>query len=485
MPEAFFERTWGALMVQKGAEFPFCRMKENTIFSLLIALFTLPAFSSQAAVWTGAVDNDWNTAGNWTGGVPSGAIADVNNGGTATISSAAPSITRLRIGVSTGQSGTVNIGAALTATDNSATDIGLGGTGFLNINSGANFQMTGGATARYRFGVNAGAVGTGNHTGGSVSTTATIFIGVSGTGHYSLSGGSLSTTQNFTLASAVDGSGNFTQSGGNVTIGSVGAGGSAFIGQNGAGTFNLSGGTFTASSVTVATGTMASGNLTQTGGTIDLLNGVDTGMSWTKTLSVNNNGTYSISHGSLLANSFIMGNSTVLGGAAAISGDADIQLSVDLGINGTLSVNGSGAAISVGNAFNLFSEGTINFHFDSTGISTINVVGNGGINPAGTINVDGSAYLGGPGSTFTLINAAAFDAAPAINLTGFSSPVSYDWDLATGNFTVSVIPEPSTMALFVIGGLAGQFFLRRRRRSKNDGRVLRTGGKRVPDKIGG
>lgn len=445
-------------------------------------LFAFSVTLSQAAVWTGAVNNDWNTAGNWTGGVPSGAIADVNNGGTATISSAAPNITRIRIGVGGVQSGTVNIGAALTATENAGTDIGLSGTGILNINSGANFQMTGGTAARYRFGVNAGAVGTGNHTGGSVSTTATIFIGVSGTGHYSLSGGSLSTTQNFTLASAADGSGDFTQSGGTVTVGSVGAGGSAFIGQNGAGTFNLSGGTFTASSVAVAVGGTASGNLTQTGGTMDLLNGVNTGASWTKTLSVNNNGSYSISHGSLLAGNFAVGNSTVVGGAAAISGDAVVQLSVDLGINGTLSVNGSDAAISVGNDINLYSVGTLNFHFDSMGISTINVVGDGAFDSAGIINVDGSAYLGGPG-TFTLINASVFDATPTINLTGFSSPVFSDWDLANGNFTVSIVPEPSTIVLLVIAGLLGANRLHRAGRSKNDGRVFQTDGSRVPAKL--
>lgn len=385
------------------------------------------ALSANAGTWN-AGNSDWNTAANWLPvGVPNAAVAQIDNGGTANLTANALSpITNLRIGYGTGgTTGTLNVGANLTAT--AASEIGRSGNGTLNINSGANLQLPGTTSIVLRFGVLAGGIGTGVQSGGTVGVAGTVSIGVQGEGFYTMSGGTFWASNNFTVAGS-SGKGTLTQNGGDIIVGSGGSSGQAYVGQatspGAIGVFNLSGGTFKASSLSLGTGASGSGTITQTGGTLDLM----TAPSGAGSMVIGpvGTGSYSIQNGIFNA----------------------VNLSIT---NGSFNVK-NGATITLTGDLNLGGPGSIDFTFDSTGDSTINVGGVVALDPAAEINVDGSAYTGGAGS-FTLIDALSFDNTPVINVSGFGGGASYLWDTINGNFIVTV-PEPQVATIVGLGMLA-------------------------------
>ena len=46
---------------------------------LALVLAALPAISQAQSTWTGTTSTDWNTAGNWSSGVPNGVDAQINS----------------------------------------------------------------------------------------------------------------------------------------------------------------------------------------------------------------------------------------------------------------------------------------------------------------------------------------------------------------------------------------------------------------------
>jgi hypothetical protein len=67
--------------------------------------------------------------------------------------------------------------------------------------------------------------------------------------------------------------------------------------------------------------------------------------------------------------------------------------------------------------------------------------------------VDGADYEGGP-ATFQLLRCASFTGTPIITLENFPSGASYQWNTATGIFTVTVEPvAPPTLEYSVAGGV--------------------------------
>jgi hypothetical protein len=95
-----------------------------------LALLAAPAVGpattcTPQTTWTGAVDNNWFTAGNWNNGVPnSGTAALINNGGSAQINSSLPAANACSL---TLDPGTVSVGSV--GSLQVVTQIDVGGTG--------------------------------------------------------------------------------------------------------------------------------------------------------------------------------------------------------------------------------------------------------------------------------------------------------------------------------------------------------------------
>jgi len=87
--------------------------------------------------WTGAIDNNWFTAGNWSHGVPTaGTDAEIDNGGTANIDSAGAVACDLILGFNAADTGYVSVnGGGLTV--GSEVEVGAYGKGTLKITNGA------------------------------------------------------------------------------------------------------------------------------------------------------------------------------------------------------------------------------------------------------------------------------------------------------------------------------------------------------------
>ena len=157
-------------------------------------------------LWTGAAgDNDWNTPGNWDTAVvpeadPYEEVGVINNGGTAFVNiGTTPNAAGLVLGRLAGDSGTVQVlsGGSLTLVDSTGepagvANIGLAGTGTLDVRRGGSFSTT-------LLDVNVGSVvliGTNAGTGAaSLTSTGGMFIDgtttVKGPGHTFAAAGSV------------------------------------------------------------------------------------------------------------------------------------------------------------------------------------------------------------------------------------------------------------------------------------------------------
>ncbi len=437
--------------------------KSFIVANVLVMCLSFGSSLQAVTVWTNQAVGNWNEAINWdTGLVPTSDAVRINVG-TAILTNDAPDITSLQLGQDSGMS-QLYIGANLTIANNiigigsstfAATNsvIQTNGTvtvvgsttsfvftngtydisgGVLAINNNKRLDVSGtlkisgtgavyvggGTTSTPRFAALEGQTGIGIQTGGTLTAGGSFFIGNRGVGIYDMSGGALWASNNFSVGSSSIGPGNgtLTQSGGDIIVGSdIANSGQTFIGQAGPGAFNLSGGTFKSRSFSIGQGAGITGTVNQTGGTIDLLSGPAGAGSLG--IGVGGTGVYSIENGTFQAVNLTLTNATV-----------------DVKSNATINCTGS---LAMG------APAVINFDFSSTGVSTMNFGGAATIDPAATINVDGSAYSGGS-ATFTLISATAFDQTPVINLTGFALAATHNWDLATGEFTVTVgTPNPT------------------------------------------
>ena len=133
------------------------RAPGGLLFAALLLAFSLPTGSAVAQTIWNTTTGNWNTAGNWTLGVPNSTSgttfdAQIKNGGTAQLSTAGGSVRRMRVGVNAGGGNLEVNGGGLTITD----DLIL------------NFQGTGTATMTVQL-------------GGIVTVPATV-VGDSSTG---------------------------------------------------------------------------------------------------------------------------------------------------------------------------------------------------------------------------------------------------------------------------------------------------------------
>ncbi|QJE99000.1 hypothetical protein [Luteolibacter luteus] len=348
--------------------------------ALLCAALACTPLAHAASTWTGAVDSNYNTAGNWNpNGTPAvGTDVEILSG-TANV----PSGNWDRRGA-----GYTTIGGTANVTLNS------GGQGRF-LNTGA-FNMNGGTfthSGEY-FIAGAGAVGTINQSGGSISSTLSRGwqlsdnnINQSGSAYY-LSGGLLSVTSTATwtdlpLRGVWFGKGGETGGNNSAAIGSATGdlfkvtGGSANFTKTGANTSEVR--VSRNSGIEITTGSVSFNNYTEfrvgqgasgglnsrvilTGGTLDITGGT------AFYLGESDNGLLSISGGSMTLDGLLsLGRSTFTGvGTVNLSGGT---LSVDSLVNGNgLGVfNFTGGRLYVdGDATALLNESWFNKVQDTT-----------------------------------------------------------------------------------------------------------------------
>jgi hypothetical protein len=245
--------------------------------------------------WTGAVDSDWLTAGNWTpAGPPSGGggnNAFVNNGGTATISADIPQVQDHFIGRGAGGVGTVNQTAG-NATNVGWTFVGTdGGTGTYNLTGVGGTLGSGSLTTGrlYVGGVRDLGGGTGTmtiNTTGAITLSSDFAISTrGGNGLVTLNAGNIVAGSWAILGETHNGvgggTGTFIQNGGTVQVGLVDTGGRLWLGsQEGTastirstGNYTLNNGTLTAQEMVI--GKEYDGNFTQNAGTTTFIRGTN------------------------------------------------------------------------------------------------------------------------------------------------------------------------------------------------------------------
>ena len=197
-------------------------------------------FYSQAlsadTVWQGSTSS-WFTGGNWTAGVPgSSGVADINNGGTAQISTGNAAASSINLGQSSGQSGFVAItGGTLTVGVQEVA--GASGSGTITQSAGMN-----NSTNAFVLGAAANSSGT-YYLSGTGTLAALEYIGEFGTGTMNQSGGTNNASTINMASGDLGATGYYYLSGGTLN-----ATGSILIGYSGTGVFSQTGGQLVASS---------------------------------------------------------------------------------------------------------------------------------------------------------------------------------------------------------------------------------------------
>lgn len=445
----------------------------------------------------GGGDGQYSNPANWAGGHVPG---DTANGGSAgdTIGAAAatpplviylnspePNVLDARI-ANGGTAPLVTINVSNTASLLIVGDAaGLGGN-----NTGAGFTL----------GRQNGGTAIVNISGGTLATAAADATGVfsvgnivngSGfaTGVLNMSGGTVSSAQNFVVGDGGNATfkavGMGTQTAGAVTAGGAAGAGSVIIGNNGIGSYTISGGSLTQS----GTGTNLSGNGTQTA---TLRVGFYVGRNAnSQGTFVQSGGVVNVSNGLYLADgNNAKGSYTISGGTLNLAGELRVAPStVDVGNattltgnSATFSIVGHAAPAITANSLVADTGGsTLNFSIDSsTGTTPLNVVAGtvGGVAYDGIahlatatqVDVDNvSGFTPGAGSRYTLLTAASISALPTLVLDGDAFDTSALSIVTNGDGTQSLVasfaavPEPGSLAALALGGLALAGRRRRRR----------------------
>ena len=303
----------------------------------------------------------WETAGNWTGGLPTlSSTADIYNGGTATVSKTGDVCNTLVLGGTAGSgtltvagTGGLAVGATLYVGKSGVGTLNITGTGAESVSAGTEdvgYAGTGTVTLSDSLGINTvsglldlggsstTSSGTYNLTAGSLSVTGTEYLGDVGHGTFAQSGGTNHVTVALYVGSGSTGTGTYNLYGGSIiapteylgysgtatfteTNGSNAISGNLYLGYNahGSGTYSLS----TTGSPTLGTlsavseyvGYSGSGTLTQFGATNTLSGSLCVGY------NAGGQGSYTQSGGTdNIASYLYLGYAAASGGSAAASG---------------------------------------------------------------------------------------------------------------------------------------------------------------------
>jgi uncharacterized protein with beta-barrel porin domain len=220
--------------------------------------------------WIGGT-NDWGTAGNWDSGVPTDSnnvYLEQNDGNSHNVTynntaAGVPYLSMLRVDGNGGMTLQVNSGTSSGYLNAEMAIVGSAGTGNLLQSAGA-VSVTDQLLLGYE------QTGTGTYTlqGGSLSTFKSV-VGVYGTGTFTQSGGTHSVTDSLTLGAQSGSTATYTLTNG--TLNTV----NTIVGLNGSGTFTQSGGTQNVSG-TLTLGSSGTYNL-NAGGTLTVTNFVNQG----------------------------------------------------------------------------------------------------------------------------------------------------------------------------------------------------------------
>jgi autotransporter-associated beta strand protein len=486
-----------------------------TIIVLLVSISSpMSATGFDVSSWVLPSDQlgNWSVDSYWDNGVPTSNMgALIDNGGTAIITSDA-FCESLQLGSSTG-SGLLKVTCGSLSVTNGFAYIGYSGTGIVeqfdgtfsapdgwglwigilpdsigtyNLTNGfvsgacellgeygeAHFIQSGGihsATGLFMMAGNVGGYSTYNLEGTGVFSSSVEYIGASGTAHfiqsggvnttdsmilgeslnsvgiYDLNDGQLSVTQ-FGIKIGYSGTGIFTQSGGTNTIYS-----GIFLGMNssGSGTYNLNGGTLLTDMISAGDGTSI---FNIGGGILKAIRAFSTKMPMTLT-HIGVDSKFDTTNGHIILSGILSGpgglnklglnvlnlsgsniytgNTTVSAGTLKLSKTGSLFLTIDDGMNNRISVN-SGAKLD------LF--GTIKLDIGDVLASSENwtLISNSGI----TIYESSFALTTTDGTTFEQDNDI------------WSYKVgSQHWTFseATGVLSLTTVPEPSAIALLIIG----------------------------------
>ncbi len=352
-------------------------IKRLVAASLLLAGLT--ASSHAQSTWNGSTSTDWNTAANWTAGVPSGgnAIITSNSPNIATITATISAIpTDILVGTGLGTTGQVNhlAGDASTGEGNWMFLGWQGGNATYNL---ANTTTTGGAFTGF-------GQGSGNLNVGGSLQNGNLFVGLDGGTVSKLNINSSGTLAAGGLMVGANGgsTGTVNMDNGTVNLSGDAQIGSSFFGNGFSGRLNQSGGSFTANIVSFSRGSSAAavitgvGNLT--GGTLNSRQWFTLGFAGSASslaAVTNNGGTINVNTsggGNLELCVFdpISSRLVLNSGAVTLQNNGSIQFGV-LGHSGTSTLDHNG--------------GTVTFYSDAgttVGGTGGIVLGNqGGVNP--------------------------------------------------------------------------------------------------------
>ncbi|MEO7098238.1 MAG: autotransporter-associated beta strand repeat-containing protein [Luteolibacter sp.] len=420
--------------------------------ALTAALVTVCCSAVHAADWNGSTSTDWNIGSNWSGGtVPNneGVVVNTTTGNIATLSSNAPDVGELAVGLWFGTGLFNHVGGSINATVRVLIGAGQDAIGTYNL---ANTATTGGSLTGFGTGTGSlttpeiflgdpfgasGSHGTFNiNTSGTVATTnnfgvgfnsstpstvnldtGTITVGqelqvganTGGIGVFNQSGGSVATTGLAIIGNATGSTGTY-----NLTAGSLSAGTELWVGQSGTGTFNQSAGTVSSSNLRV--GQNGTGTFAQSGGTVAI-----TGLSIIGN-ATGSTGTYNLTGGSLSSDGELWvgqnGTATFNQSAGTVSSANWFVIGRDNGGNGTYNQSGGTVNAATGGGQTVLSSFT-------GGTSTLNVsggtfnatndlfVGEGG---NGTLNVSGTGTV--TTGEFASVRVAQAGGAGVVNLNG-------------------------------------------------------------------
>jgi T5SS/PEP-CTERM-associated repeat protein len=338
-------------------------------------------------VWMDGI-GDWFNPSNWSAGVPNAStIAQINNGGTAEITSGIAAASRVELGIAAGDVGTVSTSGSGSLQDEGAMYIGEQGTGTVSITAGA-------SVSSYVFvlGQTPGSNGTATVSGpGSTWTNLNFcFVGSDGTGTLNITNAGTVIASDTGVGAGVgsgivvvDGAGSTWSHGGTIVIG-----GNA----KGVGTVTISnGGTVFTGGVGGSFGSTIGYN-SGSNGTVNV-SGV--GSTWTNmgplAVSAGGDGTLNIMDGGAVSNSYGVLGSSISGGSGTVAVDglgstwtnnAELFVGAPDGV-GMLVITG-GSEVSDTNGFIAF--GDENNH--STG--SVDIDG-----AASTWTNSGNLYIGG------------------------------------------------------------------------------------------
>jgi MYXO-CTERM domain-containing protein len=175
----------------------------------------------------GLAAGNWTTAGTWTSGVPTPHTnVNITNGGTVTINQAGAVCPALRLGVSAGESGSVNM------TDGTLSPttlyVGAGGTGLFTQSGGGNYVV-----GSLYLGFSAGSVGSYRLSDGNLIVGGNEYIGDAGSGVFAQLGGKHVVFGTAYVGYAPDANGTYALSGGQWIVPHVSVGNDGVLALSG------------------------------------------------------------------------------------------------------------------------------------------------------------------------------------------------------------------------------------------------------------